>query len=77
MIDAAHTDVTGHTLSVAANGSVTSGHPENDVPDCGFDAYVASDWATPPGVYRPSEWEFIRRTDGDTGDTYWLSTKVG
>jgi len=67
-------DVLGHTLVLPVDGAPVPSHPAQDVADCGFDEYAAT-WVNMPG--RPATWEFIRRTDDETGTVDWLGTKQG
>lgn len=67
-------DVTGHRLEIPAVGSPVTVHPAEDIPDCGFEEYVASDWADPPApFYRPANLAFTRHTNEQTGQVYWNS----
>jgi hypothetical protein len=67
------TDLIGHKLELRENDQVVT-HPEDDIPECGFDEYAAT-WETMPSFFRPSRWEFIRRTD-DNGNVDWLGTRL-
>ena len=69
-------DVEGHTLEIDADGVTTPGHPENDIVDCGFEAYVADSWGNPGAWHRPSSWEFTRLTNDETGQVYWNSSRL-
>lgn len=69
------TDLAGHVLEIAEDGTQTTTHPENDMVGCGFDEYVATGWDNMPGS-RPSRWEFIRRTNDETSSVDWLGTRI-
>lgn len=63
-----------HELDVDADGGTVTRHPDSDVPDCGFEAYVERDW-TGESVARPSRWDFVRR-EMDGGGIDWLGTRL-
>jgi len=65
--------VNRHLLDIDADGVTTATHPEDDVQDCGFDAYVAADWEGPT-VPRTSRWEFLRSET--TAGVVWSGTRV-
>lgn len=68
-------DLNGHRLDVAANGALTTAHPPFDVEACGFEDYVQRDW-TGDSVPRPSSWDFVRRTDDETGAVDWFGSRL-
>lgn len=63
-----------HELDIDTQGGVVTRHPDDDVPDCGFEAYVERDW-TGETVPRPSNWNFVRRPLED-GGVDWLGTRL-
>jgi hypothetical protein len=62
-----------HRLDIADDGTTTVTHPDVDIEDCGFSAYVAADWEG-PGVPRPSSWAFTRTEN--TGGVVWSGTRL-
>lgn len=70
-------DLHGHTLVIDSGGATDVAHPESDADECGFEAYVERDWGPESNSrWRPSRWEFILRTDDETGATDWLGTRT-
>lgn len=70
-------DVEGHELVIPEEGAPTAVHPESDIENCGFDAYVASDWSDPASIFRPSVVAFTRHTNTETGQIYWNGSQKG
>lgn len=62
-----------HTLAIDAEGQREITHPDDDKPDCNFDAYVARDWTNATG-----SWAFVWHVgEEDQPEGYWNGRLIG